>query len=250
MRRFSTVTLVAGLMLGFTACAGGGAPDHEAAQSTEPVPRPKLSEFYATALDDMAELETLRLSGWFTDDGQRIDVQMQLSKRGDCHGNLQLGDTGSFDLIGVDDEYFLKPDATFWRSQVGARADKVMSLVDDRWVSVPADMGKAFRRFCDLGRFLDGLAKRSPDSSKATGQPQVINDVDAWLFHETSGHDIPPPMYWISANAPHQILKIDNPYGPASDAYELAGFDEQLDAARPADTDIVDLADLMGSETV
>ncbi|MBA3783733.1 MAG: hypothetical protein H0X12_18035, partial [Nocardioides sp.] len=106
MRGFSAITWVTGLMLGLTACSGADVADPEAtAGSTQAVPRPTFSELFATALEEMAALETVRVAGWVDVDGRRIDSEMQLSKSGDCHGQVQQEDIGGFELIGVDGDY-------------------------------------------------------------------------------------------------------------------------------------------------
>ena len=63
----------------------------------------------------MKELESLRLKGDVTTDGQQVSMDMQMTTDGDCQGTVGLMG-GEAEFLSVGGDTWFRPDEAFWRA--------------------------------------------------------------------------------------------------------------------------------------
>lgn len=210
-----------------SACGSGGADDDGFTKQS------------ATKMVDVAEVDTkkatsVRLAGTIEDDGQRIKMNMAVSKSGDCKGSMTMVGKGSVQLLAVGGKTYMKPDEKFWRAFAGKQADQVMQMVGRKW----ADLGdKGFDEFCDLDQLLEDESK---DDGKVTkGKTGSVNGTDAIELIQVDGKD--ETHVWIATGSPHYLLKMCKVKPKNEGCMTLSDYNKPVGAKAPAAGDIAKL---------
>lgn len=209
-----------------TACGSGGGEDGFTDQST-------------TKMVDAAEVDTkkaksVRIAGSIEDEGQRIELDLAVSKSGDCKGSMTMKGKGSLQLLSVAGKTYIKPDEAFWRSFAGDSAGQVMQVVGKKW----ADLGDDdFAELCDLDELLDDEGE---DGGKVTkGKQESIGGTDAIQLIQVDGKD--ETHIWVATGSPHHLLKMCKVKPKDEGCMTFSDYDKPVDAKAPAPGDIAKL---------
>lgn len=222
-----------------TACSGsdsGG--DDGSAFAKEPA-----EDIAAAAKSAMADLNSLKVSGEVTSDGQQISIDLQTDVDGNCTGSMGIDD-GTVELLGVDGSTWMKPDEAFWTSFAGEGAQQVMSIVGDKWVVIPSD-GDSLSQFCNAGDLIDQLVKDDAEETTYTttgtdtldGQDVVLVDSDDPENGVSTGY--------VLVDEPHFLVKVERTEGDVG-MVTFSEFDEPVEVEAPAADDQIDLDNLAG----
>lgn len=197
----------------------------------------------AAAKDAMAGLDSVRMAGGMTSDGQRLDLDVAMSKDGTCSGSITV-DGGTFSVLGVGGEMWFQADEAFWTANAGDQAATIIDLVDGRWVVVPAD-DDSFGEFCDIEQFLDELVSDEDDDTYELGEVTDVDGVEAVGIVNTSEEDGPSTGY-VQVEGEHYLLRMVREEGDEPGDISFSAFDEPVEATAPAPEDTVDLNEIGG----
>lgn len=247
MRPALSIALLPLLALGLAACgdddsSGSDATDDKSTESSqsahyEDTPIDQIGDDVEKAMKD---LETVHLAGNIVDDGQKILMDVTVSRGGDCQGTMQLDGGGSFDILGVEGVSYFKADEAFWKSQVGDQASVITAAIGDKWATDSSDP-EGFAELCDLDELLSDLNSDdiAGDDSKVTGTQEVSGKETVTIaFTSDDGN---PGTAYVSAEDPHYFVRFDV---PEEGAMVFSRFDEPLEVEKPAAGEIFDLAKL------
>ncbi|ANH37913.1 hypothetical protein I601_1477 [Nocardioides dokdonensis FR1436] len=191
--------------------------------------------------DAMGDLESLRVQGDLTVDGQEISLELAASTSGDCTGTIGI-DGAEAEVLSVGGESWFRPSEEFWQAQAGSQADQIIDLVDGRWVVLGEDDG--FSEFCDLDELLDELVDDSDeDTTYETGETSDVDGTSAVAVVSTD-EDGEVSTGFVAVDEPHHLLRIEKTEGEDPGSVVFSGFDEEVGASAPADDEIVDLDEL------
>lgn len=248
MRPALSLALLPLLALGLAACGeddskGSDSTDDtssESSQSTsyEDTPIDQIGEDVEAAMD---ALETVHLAGNIVDDeGQKILMDVTVSRGGDCEGSMQIEGVGSMEILAVEGVSYFKADDAFWRSQGGEQASVVTDLIGDKWTTDSTDP-EGFAELCDLDELLSDLNSDdvAGDDSKVTGT-QEVSGTEAVTISFSSDDGNQGTAY-VAAEDPHYFLRFDV---DEEGAMLFSRFDEPLEVQKPAAGEIFDLATL------
>ncbi len=250
MRPALSIALLPLLALGLAAC---GEDDTKGSDSTSDDTSSESSQssssYEDTPLDQIGDdvekamdsLQTVHLSGNIVDDeGQKILMDVTVSRGGDCEGSMQIQHVGSMEIIGVEGVSYFKADEAFWKSQGGEQATVILGLIGDKWTTDSSDP-EGFAELCDLDELLSELNSDdvSADDSEVTGTEEVSGK-EAVTISFTSDDGNKGTAY-VSAEDPHYFLRFDV---PEEGAMLFSRFDEPLEVQKPAASEIFDLAKL------
>ncbi|MEV0776175.1 hypothetical protein [Streptomyces sp. NPDC050428] len=153
------------MTVALTACGGEEDPD----AGTNGVGKLSAAGIEKKAKTAAESADAVRLSGTVVTDGQTYKLNMSLKEAGGT-GSVSSKDGGTFELLRVEDELFLKADADFWTHADGkgdggsggapSKADsQAAEKLDDKYVKVPEDdpAYDQLRGFTDKSVLLDGL---------------------------------------------------------------------------------------------
>ncbi|HVK29088.1 MAG TPA: hypothetical protein VM575_12155 [Nocardioides sp.] len=250
MRPALSIALLPLLALGLAAC---GDDDSKGSDSTgddrssessqndssyEDTPVDQIGEDVESAMD---ALETVHLAGNIVDDeGQKILMDVTVSRTGDCEGTMQIEGVGSMEIIAVEGVSYFKADDAFWKSQGGEQASVITGLIGDKWTTDSSDP-EGFAELCDLDELLSDLNSDdvAGDDSKVTGTQEVSGKETVTItFTSDDGN---PGTAYVAAEDPHYFVRFDV---PAEGAMVFSRFDEPLEVQKPATSEIFDLAKL------
>lgn len=187
----------------------------------------------------MTGLESVRVAGDMTSQGQTIGVDVALSKAGACEGSMELEGTGTIDVLMVDDKGYVKADEKFWASQLGPQGPAAAKKIGDKWVAAKGGVEQMLS-FCSFEGFVSGLAKAEEDSWKeVTGTSEVEGEETVEVKFE--GADKTEGIAHVAAAEPHYVLRYD--LGDKGDL-DFSEFDEPVEPEAPASGDVVDLSKL------
>ncbi|WP_148573365.1 hypothetical protein [Nocardioides caldifontis] len=189
---------------------------------------------------DMKALESVRIAGELTSDGEEISVDMALTTDGDCQGTLGI-QGGSTEIRSLGGETWMKPDAAFWEASAGEQAALIQGVVGDKWVVLGDDQD--FAELCDLDELLDQMGGDDDDSKAETDGTEDVDGTEAVkVVGETDEGD--PVTVWVKVDEPHHILKMQVTEGGEPGEITFSDFDEKLEVEAPADDEVVDLEQL------
>ncbi|WP_028654544.1 hypothetical protein [Nocardioides sp. J54] len=234
------------LALGLAACGdddsgsdgGGSGTGSSSTRDYRDTPIDEIGEDVEEAMDS---LETVHLAGNFIDDeGQKILMDVTVSRSGDCEGSMTIEGVGSMEIISVGGASYFKADDAFWQSQGGDQASVITGLIGDKWTTDSTDP-EGFAELCDLDELLSELSSDdvAGDGSKVTGT-QDVGGKETVTVSFTSDDGNAGTAY-VAADDPHYLLRMDV---REEGAMGFSRFDEPLDVQKPADAEIFDLASL------
>lgn len=239
MRNVQKVVGGVALLAVLTACGGGDGTG--ATESTDDFADGSAEEITKAAGEAMQGVDSLRMAGEITTDGEQISLDMQVSTVGDCQGSLSLGG-GSAELISVGSETWFKPDEAFWRATAGPQADQIISVVGDKWVVVPPEEA-GIASLCDLDELTDELASDDGDQPATKGETEEVDGQDAIVIEsETSDGD--PLKGWVAVDGEHYILKMEVDQGAEPGTITFSDFDEEVDIQAPPEDDVIDFSEM------
>lgn len=250
-RRTRLAAAVAGaVMLTATAACGGdeeskdSSGDSSSEASENGFADKPIKEIQDAALADMKSLESVRMAGDITTDGEQMSLDLRLTTSGDCTGSIS-SDGAKAEIIGLGEESYLKGSKEFWTQSAGPggeqQAEALIGLIGDKWAKVP---GGGFTEICDLDDFLDNLDDSSDaDSEKEKGEVVGETEVDGTPAVEiVSEEDGEETTVWIgSEEDKHYILKMEVVGGDEPGQFTFSEFNEPLDVKAPAKDEVVDL---------
>ncbi len=234
MARIAMAVVGLGAATLLTAC-GGGDGDGFADKSAD--------EIVKTAKSKMGKLQSVKVSGSVTSDGEALEIDLQASSEGDCTGTLGIAG-GSTELLGVGGSMWMRPDEAFWRSSAGDNADAVITAVGDKWVVLP-ESDDSFQTFCDVNELLDQLLNED-GSDNSTYSKAGTEDVDGDKTVKIDNEDPEDGTStgYVLVDEPHYLVKIEKTEGADTGEVTFSAFDEDFEVEAPADDEVVDLSQL------
>lgn len=222
-------------------CGGGSDGGSDGGSEGEDFAGQSAAEITAAAAEDMKALESVRIAGDITTEGQPLSLDMQVSASGDCQGTMGIMG-GSAELISTDGSTWFKPDEAFWRAIAGEQAEQIMGLVGDKWVVMPPEQAD-LASLCDLDELLDSMESEDEDATK--GDTEDVDGQEAVII-ESESDEGDSVEAWVATDDPHHILKMEVTQGAEPGTLTFSDFDEELDVQPPADDEVIDFSEMAG----
>jgi len=180
-----------------------------------------------------------RAVGALTSTGQRISLDLALDTDANCSGTMSLGPDGSFQLVKVGQDLWLKPDQTFWESHGGSAVAK---LVGDKYLKTTADntdFGDV-TSLCDLGQLADSIGRNT--GPLTTGPQTTVQGTPAVTVTGTDQGE-PGTLYVATQGRPYP-LRIEKTSGSESGGIDFRDFGTPVPTTTPSPDQTVDLDQL------
>ncbi|WP_374774329.1 hypothetical protein OG756_16410 [Streptomyces sp. NBC_01310] len=233
-RLTATTALACAAALGLTGCFG---PDG-------PFPELSGSEVADKSVTALRGASSLTVSGKISDEGKPVEINMAVSKTGDCKGTFS-GQDGSFELIRNGEFVFIKADEPFYRAQMKdlpkEQADQAVKQLSGHWLkSKTSDAdAKELSALCDL----DELLKDFEESKGAQkGKVTTVGDQEA-LTLTTKTTEGTETLLVATKGEPY-LLKASITGKEAAEV-TFTGINQPVKADAPAGKDVID-ADQLG----
>ncbi|WP_327262824.1 hypothetical protein OG444_16045 [Streptomyces sp. NBC_01232] len=228
----ATAALACAAALGLTACSASG-----------PFPDLSGSEVADKSVDALRGASSLTVSGKVWDGGKPLEMNMAVSKTGDCRGTI-AGQEGSFELIRNSEFVFIKADEPFYRSQMKDlpkdQADAAVKQLAGHWLKSKATEAdsKELSALCDL----NDLLKEFDESKGAKkGEVTTVGGHKA-LTLTTKTTEGTETLLVATEGKPYLLKASTTGKEPAEVAF--SDFDKPVQAEAPTGKDVID-ADAM-----
>lgn len=204
-------------------------------------------EMERIVIRDMRALDSVRLSGASSRDKDKMTLDLVLTSRGDCTGEISLN-RGTITYRQVDGTTYVRGNRTYWQDTAGSAqaAERVMSVVGDKWARLP-ESAAGFGAFCDIDDFMrefktDRKATGADKQVTTVGEVSEVEGVDAVEVITRTGQET--TVTWVAVEAPHVVLRVESAGGDQPGSFRLAGFDDSVEVAAPPADEVVDLGKL------
>jgi hypothetical protein len=193
------------------------------------------------SVKDMQALEAVHMNGSVTQQDNEIGLDLSLTTQGDCAGSVSRGDSGSAEVVTVDDTSWFKPDDEFWQAQAGPAADQIIERVGDNWVQLP-EGDESFASFCDLEGLLDQIGDDQEKTSKK-GETEDVAEQEAIKLTRDNDQGGTTAV-WVAVEDPHHILKVEREGGDSPGTITFSEFDEDASIEAPAEDETITVEEL------
>lgn len=177
---------------------------------------------------------------------------LRLDEEGNCTGSLRMGtggaDGGSVDLVKRGDEVWMKPDATFWKTQVpGDAGDLAAQVFDGRYVHGTTDdpMLGGLADVCDLDAFrgqLDSGSARTAQERLTKGEPSRVDGTD--VVPLSGREDGTSLTLYVTEDVPHRLVRATEKSSDEQITMTLTDYDKPVPSATPSADESVDVSKL------
>ncbi|MEO9322060.1 protein kinase [Nocardioides sp. C4-1] len=182
---------------------------------------------------EMGVLTSVRIVGTVdANNGTPGSVDLVITGRGDCEGEVRLGD-GRSDLRRVDGTSYLKPDREFFAASddtlTEAQLDELFSQFSGRWIQNTSEQDD-FEAVCDIDELIE--SDGDADVTYEKGEVADVEGTRAIRIDQTSG-EADAITAWIAVSAPHYLIKLEQTLDDGS--YVFSEFDEPFSVEAPSD---------------
>ncbi|WP_431680639.1 hypothetical protein [Kitasatospora sp. KL5] len=254
-----TAAVLAGLVLlaGAAACNGGAgapgaAPGSASGGSARSASGPTASasarpengvaalparEIVERSVGALKAAGSVRITGRGSSQGQSVTFDLSTDTSGTCAGTMGLSGQGTFRLVKLGTELWVKPDAVFWRSHGGAAAE---DLVGEKYLKTTTD-NTDFSQIgdvCDLDALGGALLEQTPDSL-AVGGPATVDGTPAVTVSGTA--DDGTSTLTVATRGEPYPLRMEKTGGEETGRVELKEFGVPVRAEAPSPAETLDL---------
>jgi len=220
-------------VLALLAACGGGSDFADSSATT----------IQKEATKDMQALEAVHMEGSVSQQDNEIGLDLSLTTEGDCTGTVSRGDSGSAQVVTLNDNSWFKPDEEFWKAQAGDAADQIISTVGDKWVQLP-EGDKSFASFCDLNGLLDQIGGDQSDSESKKGETEDVDGTETIKLTRDATQGDGTITVWVATDDPHHILKVEQAGGESPGSFSFSEFDQDASIEAPADNEVITVEEL------
>jgi hypothetical protein len=228
--RFARLAAVAAIAVATAACGSGSSSNGLASKSPE--------DIQSAMIDALKSAKSVHLKGDMTQDGERVEMDLQLTNTGEASGTI-TSEGNAISIIRVDGDFYMKADADAWEGLSGS-ADAA-ALLSGKWLKVPGG-DEDFSDFEDLTD-LSKLAGNMTAEGKLTKQPgtKTVNGKKAIVLEDES-EDM--GLLYVAATGTPYPLRVAPKAGSTDKGY-LDFLDYGAPVTIKAPSDAVDLAKLI-----
>ena len=220
-------------VLALLAACGGGSDFADSSATT----------IQKEATKDMQALEAVHMEGSVSQQDNEIGLDLSLTTEGDCTGTVSRGDSGSAQVVTLNDNSWFKPDEEFWKAQAGDAADQIISTVGDKWVQLP-EGDQSFASFCDLNGLLDQIGGDQSDSESKKGETEDVDGTETIKLTRDATQGDGTITVWVATDDPHHILKVEQAGGESPGSFSFSEFDQDASIEAPADNEVITVEEL------
>lgn len=228
--RLARLVAVAALAIATAACGSGSSSNGLASKSAD--------DIQSAMVDALKSAKSVHLKGDMTQDGERIEMDLQLTSTGEASGTI-TSEGQAISIIRVDGDFYMKADGSAWEALSGS--PEAGALLAGKWLKIPGG-DEDFSDFEDLTD-LAKLAENMTADGKLTKQSgtQTINGKKAVVLEDDS-EDM--GLLYVAATGTPYPLRIAPKAGSTDKGFlDFLDYDKPVTVKAPADA--VDLAKLI-----
>ncbi|WP_147472713.1 hypothetical protein [Streptomyces triticirhizae] len=194
------------------------------------------------AFDALMGADSLRMVGDIDQAGEQMGIDLHLSRDGDCAGSISMSSQGSFEIIKLGDEAWLRPDTQFWQTAAGISDQEILGQLDGFFLYGPANeepMNSSVES-CNLESFLSEMGPGASATGMTLGDPTEVDGTPVVTLNE--GEDATILVASEGEPFPLRIENRDATTGAGT--IDFSAFNEPVPSDRPSDAEVITIEDL------
>ncbi|MEV6833851.1 hypothetical protein AB0N17_04905 [Streptomyces sp. NPDC051133] len=254
----TTAALCVTAALSLTACGDDKGDAKAAGDATSATPSPTQSPdpFKGLTPDQISEkarvamtkLDSFKVKGGMTTDGEHMTFDFAVAAKGNCHGSFTTGGA-SAEIREVGGTTYMKGDEKFWQ-QMGKEdgssskeTDALAEMFKGRWFKMPAEDAKSDDKFpfCDIGTMFE---KDEKESHLTRGADTEVNGTPAATLKGKDGAATQTLL--ISAKGEPYALRLTAEGGKEPGSFDFSAFNEPVTVTPPPAGEVIDPDKLKG----
>ncbi|MEU6595549.1 hypothetical protein ABZ923_41220 [Streptomyces sp. NPDC046881] len=249
----ATASLCVTAAMALTACGEDKSADVKAeggsaSATAEPFKGLTAAQISEKARVAMKKLDSFKVKGNMTTDGEHVTFDFAVAKSGDCQGNFSTGGA-SAEIRQIGDTAYMKGDEKFWRqtgSEEGsssAETDALIEMLKGRWFKMRAQDAKAEDKFpfCDIGTMFEKDEKDGHLTRKAGTE---VNGTPAVTLQGKDGAATQTLL--VAAKGEPYALRMTAEGGKEPGSFDFSAFNEPVTVTAPPAGEVMDPEKLAG----
>jgi hypothetical protein len=211
------------------ASSGAGSPT---AASSDPLAGMSADAIATKAWAGTKAAASVHVDGSTMDSGKQIKFSLTLVKGKGCAGTMSEGASGSFRIVMVGKDVWIKPDDAFWKAS-GGSDPAVLSIVSGKYIKDSAGTGLgAMSSLCNLSNWI-GSAGQAAGMVK--GATATVNGQPALQLKDTGD----TASAWVADTASPVLLRLADP-SSGGGSFDFTGYGATTTITAPRDSQTVD----------
>jgi hypothetical protein len=222
--------LAAAIMCATLGAGLAGYGTASAATSSSPLSGLSADQIATKAVADLKAASTVHVTGDVSSSGQTYDLDLTLVRAQGCTGTMAVAGTGSFKLIAIGNQVWIKPDQQFWQKE-GATA-AVLNVVSGKYLKVKAtsQLG-SLSGFCQPSQLAGSFGR--PAAGLVKGTTTTISGQQALQIKDTGDS----ASILVSDTAKPQILRLS---GGSQGTIDFSSYNSPVTLTAPPAADTLD----------
>ncbi|MFJ8474071.1 hypothetical protein [Kitasatospora sp. NPDC094011] len=197
-------------------------------------------EIEKKAKDALAGATSLKISGKMASDDGEMTINMVMDSKGQCQGSMALPGMGSFEILSDGKQYFLKPDAQFWKTFGGPKGDVVAELFKGRYLTGFQNDPKMkdLTDFCQLS----SASKQMLDDGSSTptkGSAGTVNGVKTFSLKEKDDKGEESLLH-VATEGKFYPVRLEKTTGADKGQIDFSDFDKPVTIQAPSADNVID----------
>ncbi|WP_030272431.1 hypothetical protein [Streptomyces sp. NRRL B-24484] len=200
------------------------------------------TEIVQRSVAALKEAGSVRITGRGSSQGQTVTFDLSADTAGNCAGTMGLSGQGTFRLVKLGTQLWVKPDEVFWRTHGGAATE---DLVGDKYLKTTTDNTdfSEIGTVCDLDALGSALVEQTP-GGLAVGKPVTVDGTPAVPVSGTAAGAT--STLTVATRGRPYPLRMERTGGEETGRVELKEFGTPVPTETPAPSDTIDLDRLNG----
>ncbi|MFD7454320.1 hypothetical protein [Kitasatospora sp. NPDC059827] len=197
-------------------------------------------EIEKKAKDALAGATSLRISGKMASDDGEMTINMVMDSKGECQGSMAMPGMGSFELLSDGKQYFLKPDAQFWKTFGGPKGDAVAEVFKGRYLTGFQDDPK-MKDLTDFCKLTDASNQMLDDGSSAStkGSAGTVNGVKTFSLRQKDDKGEESLLH-IATEGKFYPVRMEKTTGSDKGQIDFTDYDKPVTIQVPSPDNVID----------
>jgi hypothetical protein len=135
--QFFRPAMAAMAVAGFLAITGCGSSGGGGGKSTDPLSDMSAKQVAAKAIADLRSAPSFTIRGSGPDNGQTVSLSLGYKGGTNCEGTIGLGPDGTLTITVIGGTAWVKPNATFWKTEGGSDGAQAGKLLAGKYLKAP-----------------------------------------------------------------------------------------------------------------
>ncbi|MGW3040538.1 hypothetical protein ACWC9T_10910 [Kitasatospora sp. NPDC001159] len=198
-------------------------------------------EIEKKAQDALAAATSVKVAGTMATEDGAITIQLGMDSKGQCQGKMGMPGMGSYEIISDGKQYFIKPDAQFWKTFGGPKGDVVAELFKGRYLTgFEGDPKmKSLIDLCNLSVASKQMLKDDGSGAPTKGSAGTVNGVKTFSLKEKDDKGEETLLH-IATEGTFYPVRMEKTTGADKGQIDFTDFDKPFTVQLPSPDNVID----------